>query len=99
MAHLDNLRQLAQTEMAEQSPSQPVRHGYDQGRLGRASAGRKEIEGCGKITCHGPEHVSSEGFHVPRRGDDVDIADIETAVVKRRLQREKRELPRMLLAV
>ena len=38
MAHLDNLRQLAQTEMAHQSPPQPVWQGNDQGRLGRAGA-------------------------------------------------------------
>ena len=93
MPDLHDLQQLlVHAEVPHQSPSKSHGNGDDHGRYMRACAWRNHVEAGRKPLCRPPEQVTPERFHLPRRRDDIDIADVQALVVECSLQRAEREL-------
>ena len=100
MPDLHDLQQLlVHAEVPHQSPSKSHGNGDDHGRYMRACAWRNHVEAGRKPLCRPPKQVAPERLHLPRRRDDVDIADVQALIVECSLQRAERELCRMLFAV
>ena len=86
MPDLHDLQQLlVHAEVPHQSPSKSHGNGDDHGGYMRACAWRNHVEAGRKPLCRPPKQVAPKRLHLPRRRDDIDIADTKALAVERGL--------------